>query len=128
MKKLLINALRWLLVLPLSIIALLFAYSICSIVFGFCYYLDFTGYIAEFISSQVSSLAYIVTGMIIAPIFKKQVAIFLGILYLIYSVYSLIDPYNLYQDISLIESAIYKIGGILGCFAGYYIYKERFSN
>ena len=85
------------------------------------------GYIAEFIAGQVAATAFVLAGSYVAPTFKKGTACVLFLLFLIYGVYVVIDPYNIYEDVSIIETVIYKIGGVLGAALGVFlvIHKEE---
>ena len=125
MKKFLVNVLRWLLVLPASIVSMIFAYFVLS--FFTVIPIPIWSYIAEFIAGQGAAAAFVLTGSCVAPRFRKETAWVLFSLFLIYSVYAVIDPYGIYKDYGIIESVVYKIGGILGASAGvFWLYKEEY--
>ena len=108
---------RWILVLPAAIIAMMFVYvlTINSTTHIPIPYID---YITEFIAGTISAGVFVSAGSYVAPTKKRFCAILLTVMFVIYSVYSVIDPYLLYADFGIFEAIIYKLGGISGCVVG----------
>ena len=115
MKKIIVNIVRWLLVLPCAIMCLWLFYSflVPSAIYIPIPYID---YIIEFISGVFGSAIFVLAGSYIAPCFKRKTAYVLLALMAAYSVYAIVDPYKLYEDVGLIEAIIYKFGGLVGAF------------
>ena len=119
MKKFFVYSLRWLLVLPASMLSMTIAYFFLS--FFPVIPIPIWSYISEFIAGQGSAAVFVCAGSCIAPTFKKATAWGLFALFLMYSIYAVIDPYGLYEDFGIIEAVIYKIGGVLGAALGVYL-------
>lgn len=110
--------LRWILVLPGAIVAchFVYAFTIGSTIF---IPIPYVAYITEFIAGLLGAAAFVATGIYIAPNRKKWAGIGLVVLFFVYSVYAVIDPYRLYTDYGLFESIVYKVGGVMGSIAGF---------
>ena len=109
-----VKVLRWLLVLPCALLALNIVYMLLmpERIFIPVPYIE---YLFESGAGALSSAAFVTAGVFIAPGYKKRTALFLCFLCVLYSVYAVIDPYNLYKDYGILESIIYKIINVLSC-------------
>lgn len=114
---------RWILVLPCAIFAIMMIYP--CIIFSTTHIpIPYIGYVTEFIAGHVAAFGFVMAGSYVAPSHKRITALVLCLLFAAYSVYALLDPYLLYTDYGLVEAIIYKIGGMGGAIAAFFMTYE----
>ena len=114
---------RWILVLPVACISLYIVYGVIWVRTAHIP-IPFFSYINEFMASQVAGFVFVYAGSYVAPCYKKISAVVLGFLFLLYSIYTIIDPYSLYSDVNILETIVYKIGGVLACVGAIVLVRE----
>ena len=115
--------LRWIFVLPGAYAAMigLYAMIINSTTHIPVPYIE---YITEFVAGTIAAGAFVSAGVYIAPLYKRITALLLCVIFIIYSIYSILDPFLLYGDYGIFEAVIYKIGGLIGCLVAYFQTEE----
>lgn len=115
--------LRWIFVLPGAVTAMIVLYAM--IINSTTHIpIPYIEYITEFFAGTIAAWAFVSAGVFIAPLYKRITALLLCVIFIIYSIYSILDPFLLYDDYGIFESVIYKIGGLLGCLVAYFQTEE----
>lgn len=130
MKKHLLETLRWILVLPLSGVVLLGAYQLVLMTHWVFFFINnaFFNWIVELFAGSIGSVAFIYTGTLIAPRFRKIVCFILLILYLIYCVNTIVKIHVTYEGWEFMEWLSYSLTNIVAAIAGYMICKDQINN
>lgn len=105
---------RWGLVLPCSVIGFMGCWTFVvpenvEIPFPCIHCLT------ESFAGAVAAGAFVGVGAHVAPVHKKKTAFVLCVMYFIYSVYSIIDPYRIYEDYGIVKAIMYKVIGMAFC-------------
>lgn len=85
-------------------------------------------WIVELFAGSIGSVAFIYTGTLIAPRFRKIVCFILLILYLIYCVNTIVKIHATYEGWEFMEWLSYSLTNIVAAIAGYMICKDQINN
>ena len=121
-----LEVLKWILVLPVSMIAWVIAYWVINLLYNIFSHVDISQWAITLMSSGGSGMAFVVSGSWIAPRGKKIVSVVLATIMVLFAIISLLLALNGYGENSTVVSVISALSTIAGCVLGsMQIYDEK---
>lgn len=113
-----VNILKWIAVLPVSVIAWVVVYWIINLLYNIFSPVEMTRWAITIMSSSGSGMAFVIGGSWIAPKGRKIVSIVLATIMVLFALISLIASLYGYGDNSMLISILSGVSTIAGCVFG----------
>lgn len=113
-----LDILKWVGVLPVSIIAWIATFWIVNLLYNFFSPVEMTKWAITIMSSGGSGMAFVLAGSLLAPKGKKVVSIVLATIMSVFALVSLALSLYGYGDNSLMISILSGVSTIAGCVFG----------
>jgi hypothetical protein len=110
-----VDVLRWIGVLPISIIAWIVSYWVITLLNVIFSPVEMSSYVITLLSSGGSGFAFVYIGSIVAPKGNKVVSIVLATIMVIFALASFVTYLYGYGDNSMLLQIISTLATILGC-------------